>query len=285
MSLLCDDSTEYINHGSGATIDDVFTGCIMAWVYLTSLPTGSGHAQRILAKGQASVSGEDFLFGTAGGNSLLFSISRATTGALILAGFTNFATQVTTNKWLFIAYNYDATSTTNSNQNVYTGDLSTLAAECTSYTVQQAGSGAGLTNAPNNCYVGNNADATTECLEGRIGWLGWWNARQTLAQIQMQQFFQRVSSGCLLFTHYGFGGTGTQADWSGNGNNGTVTNATLADHFPLGPFFGFDSGHHKAPAAPSGRIFKLAGEGGGLAGIPRGLAAYKVPSFYRVPSL
>ena len=33
---------------------------------------------------------------------------------------------------------------------------------------------------------------------------------------------------------------GTQPDWSGNGNSGAVTGATVADHVPLGPPFGFD---------------------------------------------
>lgn len=35
-------------------------------------------------------------------------------------------------------------------------------------------------------------------------------------------------------------GSSPEPDWSGNGNNGTVTAAVAADHIPVGPIFGFD---------------------------------------------
>jgi len=62
----------------------------------------------------------------------------------------------------------------------------------------------------------------------------------SLGEIRSLQFHPRVLSGCVLYSHYGFNGTGTQPDWSGKGNSGTVTGATVSNHVPLGSPFGFD---------------------------------------------
>jgi hypothetical protein len=50
----------------------------------------------------------------------------------------------------------------------------------------------------------------------------------------------RPIAGCVGFWHLGANGVGTQPDWSGNANAGTVTGATVSDHVPLGPWFGYD---------------------------------------------
>jgi len=67
--------------------------------------------------------------------------------------------------------------------------------------------------------------------------------RLTLGELQQLQFAPlgacNVTNTELLFEYHG---TGTQADYSGNGSNGTVTSATVADHVGLGPSFGFDPG-------------------------------------------
>ena len=58
-----------------------------------------------------------------------------------------------------------------------------------------------------------------------------------LAQMQALQFNLHPTTNTLLLSHYGYNGTGTQPDWSGNGHNGTVTGATVADHVPMPPAF------------------------------------------------
>ena len=62
------------------------------------------------------------------------------------------------------------------------------------------------------------------------------NTDLALAEIQRQQFRPHPLASTLVFCMLGYAGTGTQPDWSGNGNNGTVTGATVADHVPLGAF-------------------------------------------------
>lgn len=53
-------------------------------------------------------------------------------------------------------------------------------------------------------------------------------------------------------------GASTEPDWSGNGRNGTVTGATIADHVPLGPPFGYDEPFVSAAAEDLSHVAALA---------------------------
>jgi hypothetical protein len=70
----------------------------------------------------------------------------------------------------------------------------------------------------------------------------YFNERMTVAKLR--RIWRRTSAGlgstCKLWIECGYYGTGIHADWSGNGNNGTVTSATVADHPALPPPLGFD---------------------------------------------
>ena len=55
--------------------------------------------------------------------------------------------------------------------------------------------------------------------------------------------FGRPPSGSVDFYHEMMGGS-PEPDWSGNGRNGTLTATTVADHAPIGPWFGLNLGRH-----------------------------------------
>lgn len=143
------------------------------------------------------------------------------------------------NKWLFLVVRWDTTGVA-TDQKLLMGDLNTHAAEPSSYNTQSAGSGSrSTTNA--DVYMGNShVGGGGRYFRGDIAFVGVWNYPLTSSEIIAQQFRPRVTSGCVLFCHYGFNGTGTQPDWSGNGINGTVTGTTQSDHAPISPPFGYD---------------------------------------------
>ena len=65
------------------------------------------------------------------------------------------------------------------------------------------------------------------------------NRRLSLGELKTQQFAPHPVSETVLFVPLGFNGTGTQADWSGNGNNCKVTGATQSADVPIATFSAF----------------------------------------------
>lgn len=222
-------SSDKINVGSGTSLDNLTTGTYLSWVFLRSSPAHDG---AISWKGLAASGSRQFRFNS--GGSLLLAIFRATTNTQIEGT----PSAIGFDKWSFVATVHN-TGGANGDQKLFGGDLSTIAAEPSSYISQSVGSGAVGDNSSTDMIIGNR-ETNGRNFEGLIAWIGIWNRVLTLGEMQAQQFRPHVTSGCVLFTHCGYNGTGTQADWSGNGNNGTVTGATVADHVPLGPPFGFD---------------------------------------------
>lgn len=137
------------------------------------------------------------------------------------------------NKWLYAA-SVVKDGGVNTDQKLFIGDLSNNAAEPSSYTSQVAGSGGGTSS--NVSYtIGNFSDSRP--FVGRIAMVAVYSGAKTEQEIVAQQWAAYpLHSGCLYFCQFGWNGTGTQPDWSGNQDNGTVTGATVADHVPLGFF-------------------------------------------------
>jgi lysophospholipase L1-like esterase len=110
---------------------------------------------------------------------------------------------------------------------LFYGDLATPVVEESSYFTSNDGSGTYGSDAASNAFVGG--DSATLNFIGDIGWVRVFNRKLTLAEIQLEQYSKRpMTTGCVLDSEYH--GTGTQMDRSGNGNNGTVTGASVADH-------------------------------------------------------
>ncbi len=217
-------STDKVDHGSSLTPGS--TGTILFWYKPTSTV-----GNRVFFIKQTAGDLECYRE-SADGTIFSFFVERGTvnTGVLSTTG------QLVAGEWAFLVYAYDL----NANSTVlYKGSLSAIAVDVTSGTSAQ---GSGTFTAPTGALrIGGNgvSVSTADC---EIAYVQIVNGRKlTLGEIRTLQFQPHFVPDTALFSHYGFNGTGTQADWSGNVNNGTVTGATVSAHVPLGPPFGFDS--------------------------------------------
>ena len=236
MSLnLSDNSTDRINHQSGTSLDSLSTGTYIAWINVRDV------ANTFRDFGSKGVNVQFFRRGVDGTRLACF-FARATDGQVVDIGTGNITTG-----WNFIAFTWDLAGT----PAAYWGNLSTLVTDKSFGT--NNGSGAKEDDSGDDFLVGNGASISTAAPYD-FAWVGVWNRQLTLGEIVRQHFLRpHKTNGNVLFTHYGFNGVGTQADWSGNGNNGTVTGATVAAHVPLGPPFGLDAFSMLVPtAAPTG---------------------------------
>ena len=213
----------HVNCGSGSSIDDLTTFTMMWWLNPTSLaassflasktPVGYGTWRDVYCNVNGQVRVE---------------FKRATTGMTVYAVNGTLAAGA----WQCIAVTWDGSNAAK----IYKGTLAAALAEA-SYATSTAGSGAYSSDAAEALFLGAGPNITQR-FNGSIAWVGLWNREMTLAELQSQQFRPRVTSGCVGFWMLGANGTATQADWSGNGNSGSVTGATVADHVPLGSWFG-----------------------------------------------
>lgn len=155
---------------------------------------------------------------------------RSANSCAVTATYGNYAAWGT-NKWLFFACQTDTTNVANCRS--FVGDASTLAAQPSSYAVQQVGSGTVFNNAGAVAYMGNKSTFDVP-FDGDIAFLGIWDRILSTGEINDQQFFPHKTSGCVYFNYPGFAGNGTQPDWSGNSaNNGSVTGATVSTGAPI----------------------------------------------------
>jgi hypothetical protein len=258
MALYWDASTERVNHGSDASLEDLGVGegaafSVWAWVYRDA----DGTNQYIITKDGSYPSGwgfllDDFSGGTDG--QIRFIVFRTTDSAAWTEYISNSSNVAALNTWTFVAATFDADATPETL--LYIGDLSTTVAEVSGYSKTQDGTEAASTDATYECWTGNLPRTTAHPFSGRIARLGVVGATMSLGDLQRIQYAsvgQCNIANTLLLTDYH--GTGTQADFSGNGNNGTVTGATATSHVPLGPAFGFDVGvPYVAAAAPATAI-------------------------------
>lgn len=111
--------------------------------------------------------------------------------------------------------------------------MDTPVTETSSYSFRNVGSGA-TTAATGDLYLGNRT-GVFKTAELNLSLYQMINSRLSLAELRAIQYTMFPSrSDQNIFIHLGWNGTGTQVDWSGNRNNGTVTGATVANHAPLG---------------------------------------------------
>jgi hypothetical protein len=222
------------NNGTGdrvvvsaaSSINDLDPFTWWGWVYVL----GKTSSDRVFSKAQSASAKELLMTGTSG--DLQFIVGRATTSVSFVTNNTPFAT---VNKWYFVAVTFNSSSLASDKAHIYVGDLSTAAAECT-YSTHQNGSGTVNADNANNLELGNRSADHTRSFPGHIAYCGYLAQELTLAELVSLQWNPRVYGDTRGFWALGFNGTGTQPDWSGNGNSGTVTSATQVAHVPLGPF-------------------------------------------------
>lgn len=226
MGLSFTGTADRVDHGSGTSLDNLAAGTCLAWVYRTADVSSQQH---IFSKESAT---RYFRYDNGTGR-LEAEIARATTSTFVES--TGSAPAL--NTWTFLAWVFD-TAAADGDQHLYKGTLSALASE-SSYTTQRVGSGALTSEGTDAFIVGNRAGEFAQ-FGGRIDFLAYYNRAMTLAEIQSHQFHPFVANGCVLFTWYGHNGTGTQPDWSGTGNNGTVTSSAVADGVPIQAHWGYE---------------------------------------------
>ncbi len=100
-----------------------------------------------------------------------------------------------------------------------------------SYAQQDTPVGALTTDASATALVGIR-DATRRFV-GDIAVVAVWEEAFSLDQCIQQYWRAFPTVNSRVLTHLGFNGTGTQPDWTGSGNSGTVTGATVSTHAPL----------------------------------------------------
>lgn len=240
--------SDRVSHGTSG-LANIGVGTLMLWIY----PDDVANSFRVPASKNNTLGtvGWTLYRPTADGTIFRFDLVRATTALQIWS----VTATITSGAWQFIGVSWN-TGGANGDQRMVRGTLTTLAAEV-SYATQLVGSGAQVDDTAQAYMIGNQN--TAHSIPGRIAIATLYGGvALSVAEMQSWQFRPRVlNSSCLQFTYYGFAGTSTQPDWSGGGRNGTVTGATVADHVPLGPPFGFDLGWMGAfTAAVAGRTTK-----------------------------
>ena len=220
-------TSDRVDHGSGASMDDLDPYTFMCWVF----PTAFSNVRAFFQKGDPSR--RLMVLGTAGNLRVL--LARATTDT----DYRTSGNPMSLNAWNFCASAVDSSESAGNVVHIYVGSLNAEAVE-TTYSLKTDGEGAIDSDAGDNFFLGNRPANHTLSFQGRIAVAAYDNSFLTLAQIRSWQFKPRNLPSTVLYTHPGFNGTGAQPDLSGKGNNGTVTGATVANHVPLGPVFGFD---------------------------------------------
>jgi hypothetical protein len=235
-------STDRVNCGSAASLDDIADLTALVWVF----PTTIADDDVLISKYRGAVNAGWTLGTTGTGGALTISRERAS----VDQNYTSDTGFLTVNTW-----NCCVIQSNTTDGKIFHGALTSPLAEVT-YASSAAGSGAANTDAARSLFIGNRDAATPNAaFTGDIAVAMVWNRRLTLGELIDQQFRPHKTSGCVLYVHCGFNGTGSQADWSGNANAGTVTGATLSTRgLPLGPYFGYDTPSRYAVSAGGGAL-------------------------------
>lgn len=231
-----DNSNDAVDHGPDPTINNLAQGTILLWV---NLDNAAANFRKLFGKNSGGVNAPRCVR-VSGGNWQLI-IGRATSNQIVEMP----KASLSPGSWQFMAWTWDIT---NGGPKSYIGDLNTIVSEVT--TGASDGSGAQSDDSSQPWSVGAFDTAARQFAMGmKVAMFAIIDTDLPIAAIRKFQYRMFPTNTTKVFSHYGFNGTSTQPDWSGNGNSGTVTGATLADHAPLAPPFGFDSGWHGQFAA------------------------------------
>lgn len=245
-------TTDYVNFGTGSGIANLDPFTYLTWCYPTTLTD----LRRIWQKGVTTTLKRFMISGTAG--EVNVRVARATADTI----YTTNSAPLVLNAWNFLAVTFRSGAGPGEIVNIYKGTLSAAASEAT-YGTATDGSGVVGDDSAKEYTVGNTDPTGGTSFQGRIAYTAYIAAELSLQQIIAQQFDPRVISTTRLACHLGYAGTGTQPDMSGNGNSGTVSGPTVADHVPIISPFGARRGLYSpyvvapAPAARAGDLLLL----------------------------
>lgn len=217
-------SGDRVDHGSAASLDNLTQTALTVWAWVYR--TGEGADQSVLSKmGAGAVGWLWRLHGGSPSGSMSLLVDRATTDTI----YTTSVAVVAANTWTFVAVTYDPAAAPA--VRMYSGTLAGAVSEITSFvspTGNVNGSGTPSADAAFNLYVGN-VQLTNLAFEGRIERGGVVN--RVLTSSDLEAIRLAVIKDCnvadtkLLVSYR----NGDVTDYSGNGNTGTITGATVSD--------------------------------------------------------
>lgn len=222
--------TDAVSLGTPAGLNNLSAFTYIAWIFRTG--TVGAATTGIVHKGTFAGGNRRNLSIASGGGDVNFTVDRVTTDTNMSA---TGAAGSDANAWNCWAATFD----TSNNGNLYKGTLASIMAD-PGVSVASAGSGATVADSALPQLIGSGSSGGSNSFPGRIGPVAIFNRKLTLAECIDWQFRPRPLSGCLAFLWLGANGTGTQPDWSGNGNSGAVTGAVVGADVPLGNWFGQD---------------------------------------------
>ncbi len=242
MALLIDANNELIDRGSDSGLDDktAFT-----WILIFKR---NGDVQEGAYCQKGTAGNQKYVASVFNDHAdVEFGVNRATTAASCAST----GNIIPLDTFKFLAVTYDESD----GPRIFHATLPGAIVE-TSYDYRNVGSGA--TNADNGASfrVGDSSVGGQPADVNASRFL-WFDRRMTLAELRRIYLKAVNDSDALLWWELGYNGTGTQADYSGNGRTGTVSGATVTDHAPLPPPFGFDLPILVIPAATTAQSVSL----------------------------
>ena len=213
-------TSDRVDCGSAADIDNLTTVALLLWVYPTTLTLG----RQLIAK--QSATGWNIRLNDATGNIRFFWFRTGTN--------LNFATNDTPLATLSVWYKVFVTCVPGTGTHIYSAPLNSALTERT-YGTSAPGGAPTTADAAETLTLGNRTTGTpTEALQGRIGPCALFKIVPTLAQAE--EWFRRPKNqiaGTAALRFWRLGKDGADAiEYTGAGN-GTVTGATQSDGVPL----------------------------------------------------
>ena len=219
MALNFNGTDHQVNFGSNPTLDDLGPSTYMLIYKPTTLDATFRYLYRKFVSGGTSINHHDSDIEC----TRVYSgseMSVVSTGNVISSG-----------NW-YISFFVDGGDAVD--PHIYHALLGSPLAEV-SYGAQDAPSGTLTTDASASVLVGFRDDPRK--FIGDISRVAVWEEVCDLAACQRNYWRFLANPNMRLFCELGYGhGTGTQLDLSGNGNDGAVTGAALANHPPMPPF-------------------------------------------------
>lgn len=251
MSLSGWSDSIYVDHGTNVT-DNLSPGAYGFWFYTTS-----DTPREVLGGKHGSYRIEVSENQTPSILSAVFNCSAGScTVSADLVDFSSYGI----NKWVFLVVTWDYAG---GSVETWMGDVDNLPTEPSSYTAQTSDTTPGADDSGDQWRVGRHPTATGRSWVGRLG--SFFVVDKFLTQEDIWELYStgKVNDATmLLHAEYGYNGaTGNVADYSGNGNTGTVNGTpTLEDHVPKPPLFGLDTPWRQAPAPVAG-VFDIFNSG------------------------
>jgi len=228
MSFLHNAITEQIDFGNLSLATNQFT--VLHWLE----PDNVDATYRQIS-GEVRAAGKIRMMtsnNTAAGQ-MLFQVPQDVTGTINCTAATN---TMTANVWQFIVFRFDNSDGTQKCR-IYRGTLTSIAAEVSYASSSDTGTPAASNS---SSFLVGKDDTTSFPYTGKSASTVVYNNKAlTLNEIIQHQFsMMPKTTGSVLWAEHGWSGTTTQVDYSGQGNNGTITGLTVSDHVPLSNPFG-----------------------------------------------